>query len=275
MLRESRTGHLSRSARRHTDTVAPPLLIPCRRNASQSRPAGSWTCGTISTKRPEICRRPSPTSTEPGRVLRRGRGLGHRSFPGRRLAHECAMSPQSGASTVPRRDRRRTRPDVWTDRVALSALRRQRSDPRLGRHAVGSPARCRRGPDERVAIDDNTLTCRAGCRRFTTSQLPEIRAVFPCRDSSSCPERRHPSKPQRRTTRHQRAQDCQCLFESVPKLRGSLTVKSDVFRAEFDEGGGLKNRRLAPCKISIREVLISVRLNLHGEVAERLKAAVC
>jgi hypothetical protein len=29
--------------------------------------------------------------------------------------------------------------------------------------------------------------------------------------------------------RHQRAQDCQCLFASVPKLRGSLIVKSRDF----------------------------------------------
>jgi hypothetical protein len=41
------------------------------------------------------------------------------------------------------------------------------------------------------------------------------------------------------------------------------------------EGGGLKNRRLAPCKISIGEKLMSATLNVCGEVAERLKAAVC
>jgi hypothetical protein len=54
-----------------------------------------------------------------------------------------------------------------------------------------------------------------------------------------------------------------------------LIVKSGVFPVEFDEGGGLKNRRLRLCKISISEVLISVTLSVRGEVAERLKAAVC
>jgi len=44
---------------------------------------------------------------------------------------------------------------------------------------------------------------------------------------------------------------------------------------EFDEGDGLKNRRLGQCKILIGEVLISVTLSVCGEVAERLKAAVC
>ena len=43
----------------------------------------------------------------------------------------------------------------------------------------------------------------------------------------------------------------------------------------FEEGGGLKNRRLADCKISIGQVLISRTLSVCGEVAERLKAAVC
>ena len=54
-----------------------------------------------------------------------------------------------------------------------------------------------------------------------------------------------------------------------------LIVKSGDFPVEFDEGDGLENRRLRQCKISISEVLISVTLSLRGEVAERLKAAVC
>jgi hypothetical protein len=37
----------------------------------------------------------------------------------------------------------------------------------------------------------------------------------------------------------------------------------------------LKNRRLRQCKMSISEVLISATLSVCGEVAERLKAAVC
>jgi hypothetical protein len=54
-----------------------------------------------------------------------------------------------------------------------------------------------------------------------------------------------------------------------------MIAKSGDFRAEFDEGDGLKNRRLRQCKISICEVLISATLSVRGEVAERLKAAVC
>lgn len=45
--------------------------------------------------------------------------------------------------------------------------------------------------------------------------------------------------------RHQREPDSQCLFASVPKVRGSLIVKSGGLSVEFDEGDGLKNRRLA------------------------------
>jgi len=52
-------------------------------------------------------------------------------------------------------------------------------------------------------------------------------------------------------------------------------MKSGDFRAEFDEGGGFKNRRLAACKMSIAEVLISRTLSVYGEVAEWPKAAVC
>jgi hypothetical protein len=55
----------------------------------------------------------------------------------------------------------------------------------------------------------------------------------------------------------------------------AVIAKSARFPGGFSEGDGLKNRRLRQCKISIREVLISVRLSLRGEVAERLKAAVC
>jgi hypothetical protein len=47
------------------------------------------------------------------------------------------------------------------------------------------------------------------------------------------------------------------------------------FSGGLFEGGGLKNRRLAECKISIGQVLISRTLTVCGEVAERLKAAVC
>jgi hypothetical protein len=47
------------------------------------------------------------------------------------------------------------------------------------------------------------------------------------------------------------------------------------FSPKFVEGGGLKTRRLAECKMSIGQVLISRTRTVCGEVAERLKAAVC
>jgi hypothetical protein len=48
-----------------------------------------------------------------------------------------------------------------------------------------------------------------------------------------------------------------------------------MFSEDFETCDGSKNRRVRECKISIREVLISVKLNVRGEVAERPKAAVC
>jgi hypothetical protein len=59
--------------------------------------------------------------------------------------------------------------------------------------------------------------------------------------------------------------------------QSSWAVKCEMarFSGGFFEGGGLKNRRLAECKISIGQVLISRTLTVCGEVAERLKAAVC
>jgi hypothetical protein len=48
-----------------------------------------------------------------------------------------------------------------------------------------------------------------------------------------------------------------------------------MFSGDFETCDGSKNRRLAQCKITIREVLISRTLSACGEVAERLKAAVC
>jgi hypothetical protein len=47
------------------------------------------------------------------------------------------------------------------------------------------------------------------------------------------------------------------------------------FSPEFGKHGGLKNRRLRERKSSITQVLISRTLSVCGEVAERLKAAVC
>jgi hypothetical protein len=45
-------------------------------------------------------------------------------------------------------------------------------------------------------------------------------------------------------------------------------VKSGDFPVVFDEGDGLKNRRLAGCKILLGQVLISRTLTVCGEVAE-------
>jgi hypothetical protein len=75
--------------------------------------------------------------------------------------------------------------------------------------------------------------------------------------------------------RHQRATDSQGLFASVPKVGGSLIVKSGGFPAECDEGDGLKNRCRFERKSWIPQLLISRTLSVCGEVAERLKAAVC
>ena len=75
--------------------------------------------------------------------------------------------------------------------------------------------------------------------------------------------------------RHQPARDFRSVCAGVPRLRGAAIVRWADFSGEFGEGDGQKNRRLRQCKISIREVLISVRLTVCGEVAERLKAAVC
>ena len=55
----------------------------------------------------------------------------------------------------------------------------------------------------------------------------------------------------------------------------ALIAKNAAFSAKSIDGGGLKNRRLGQCKISIGEVLISATLSVRGEVAEWPKAAVC
>jgi hypothetical protein len=48
-----------------------------------------------------------------------------------------------------------------------------------------------------------------------------------------------------------------------------------MFTGALETYDGSNNRRLRQCEISICEELISVRLSECGEVAERLKAAVC
>ena len=56
-------------------------------------------------------------------------------------------------------------------------------------------------------------------------------------------------------------------YAAIAKWRG--------FSAESCEGGGLKTRHMYERKSRIRQVLISRTLSVYGEVAERLKAAVC
>jgi hypothetical protein len=64
-------------------------------------------------------------------------------------------------------------------------------------------------------------------------------------------------------------------FRECAQTISAAPAKSAIFSGDFETCGGSKNRRLRQCKISISEVLISVTLSVHGEVAERLKAAVC
>src|SRR5262245_26009787 len=54
-----------------------------------------------------------------------------------------------------------------------------------------------------------------------------------------------------------------------------VVARSSDFTVGFDEDGGLKNRCGFRRKSWIRQVLISRTLRGRGEVAERLKAAVC
>jgi hypothetical protein len=74
---------------------------------------------------------------------------------------------------------------------------------------------------------------------------------------------------------HQYSPHSLSISASVPRVRGTVIAKWAGFSCEFDEGGGLKNRCRVERKSWIRQVLISRTLTVRGEVAERLKAAVC
>ena len=65
------------------------------------------------------------------------------------------------------------------------------------------------------------------------------------------------------------------LFSRVCPNFFSCTGGIGNVAGDFETRDGSKNRRLSPCKMSISEVLISATLSVRGEVAERLKAAVC
>jgi hypothetical protein len=89
----------------------------------------------------------------------------------------------------------------------------------------------------------------------------------------------HVATPRRNHNDAQRAPSALSGFVAVSRecaqTSWALIAKNARFSAEYVEGGGLNNRRLRQCKISICEVVISVTLSVRGEVAERLKAAVC
>jgi hypothetical protein len=75
--------------------------------------------------------------------------------------------------------------------------------------------------------------------------------------------------------RHQRGPDSQCLFASVPKVRGLSLRNRPVFWVDLPKATVLKTVASANVKSRSAKYLISVTLNVRGEVAESLKAAVC
>ena|SRR5438093_8303597 len=88
------------------------------------------------------------------------------------------------------------------------------------------------------------------CRFVTPAQRVEVRAAR----RSLCPFSYRP--------------------EATRQTSDNETIRGQGVGAR-SRGSASRDAGAVPCKISIREVLISVRLNLRGEVAERLKAAVC
>jgi hypothetical protein len=74
---------------------------------------------------------------------------------------------------------------------------------------------------------------------------------------------------------HRRASDFSALLSECAQSSRVLLARSGDFPGEFDDSDGLKNRRLHERKTWIRQILISRTLSVCGEVAERLKAAVC
>jgi hypothetical protein len=105
------------------------------------------------------------------------------------------------------------------------------------------------------------------CRLVSLAKIGSKRALQLRAGPSSKNATRH-------NARHRRAQEFRALFTSVPK-HFQMHARNRQFSPEFETCDGSKNRRLRRCKISLSEVLISVTLSVHGEVAERLKAAVC
>ena len=75
--------------------------------------------------------------------------------------------------------------------------------------------------------------------------------------------------------RHQARPGFSMPSRECAHVRGSVIAKSGGFPGESSQGGGLKNRCGFERKSQIPQVSISRTLSVCGEVAERLKAAVC
>ena len=70
---------------------------------------------------------------------------------------------------------------------------------------------------------------------------------------------------------HQHVHYSRCFSASVPRV----IARDCEFLPEFGRSDGLQNRRMERRNSWIEQVLISRTLSVCGEVAERLKAAVC
>jgi hypothetical protein len=84
------------------------------------------------------------------------------------------------------------------------------------------------------------------------------------RETATTHNARHQARPEFSTSLHECAQSS-----------WSVIAKSGDFPVDFDDGGGLKNRRLHAKENAFAQVPVSRTLTRIGEVAERLKAAVC
>ena len=125
----------------------------------------------------------------------------------------------------------------------------------------------RRRPDVSRAVD------RLATDRFTATQLEHaVQSPLFVRCRRRRQRHRQIGKPQWRTTGAIRTPR---ILDASRRVCPESSPAIASFSQELAECGGLKNRRLAECKIWIDQVSISVTLSVCGEVAERLKAAVC
>jgi hypothetical protein len=108
-------------------------------------------------------------------------------------------------------------------------------------------------------------------KRFGVRQHARPESISKCAPSTGgLHQERNPAQraPSARAGIPDRFRECAQTFSAA-------RAESPMFSGDFETCDGSKNRRLRQCKILIGEVLISVTLSLRGEVAERLKAAVC